>query len=290
MFIARTLQELAARHAAISGSALALVPTMGALHQGHLSLLQAARGRGYRVAVSIFVNPTQFDNPDDFARYPRDTDVDLAMLRDAGCDLVWLPSVDTMYPVETPVRIETGGPAEGWESECRPGHFAGVATVVVKLLNQVRPAAAFFGEKDWQQLQVIRDVVTSLFIPVAIEAVVTLREADGLAMSSRNRFLGSDERRRAPALYQGLLRTVRAIVEGDPVAIVLATAREDLALRGFAVDYLALVAGSSLRAISKPVSGARLIVAARLGSVRLLDTIAIETGTPVGPGFRNHPA
>lgn len=285
MFIARTLQDLsrAGREAPTnSPGRLALVPTMGALHAGHLSLLEAARHDGHRIAVSIFVNPTQFDNAGDLARYPRDEAADLAMLRDAGCDLLWLPTVETMYPADGDARIETGGPARGWENDARPGHFGGVATVVTKLLNQIRPACAYFGEKDWQQLQVIRSVVSELFIPVAIKGVTTLRDADGLALSSRNRFLGVDERARAPSLHRCLLRAARAIAEGDASEVVLDTAREDLKLRGFDLDYLALVDGRSLRVLTEPAAGARLIAAARLGSVRLLDN------TPVDPEFVNH--
>ncbi len=278
MFIARTLQDIFhyRRSASDAGArALALVPTMGSLHAGHLSLLQAARRDGYRAAVSIFVNPTQFDNAGDLARYPRDEDADLAMLRDAECDLVWLPSVETMYPQGSDARIKIGGPAIGWEGDARPGHFGGVATVVTKLLNQIRPVCAYFGEKDWQQLQVVRSVVAGLFIPVAIKGVATMREADGLAMSSRNRFLGTAERVRAPALYRCLLRAGQAIAEGDPVSVVLDTAREDLRLRGFDVDYLALVDSSSLSPVAQLGSNARLIGAVRLGSVRLLDNIPI---------------
>jgi pantoate--beta-alanine ligase len=286
MFIARTLQDLSQARLAMpddSAATLALVPTMGALHAGHLSLLQAARRHGHRVAVSIFVNPTQFNNADDLARYPRDPDADLALLRDAGCDLVWLPSVETMYPQPAAARIEIGGPAIGWEGDARPGHFSGVATVVTKLLNQIRPARAYFGEKDWQQLQVIRSVAAELFIPVVIEGVATVREPDGLAMSSRNRFLSAEERRRAPALYRCLLRAARAIAEGDAVSVVLDTAREDLALRGFEGDYLALVDGPSLRSVDQPATGSRLIAAARLGSVRLLENV------PAGPDFTTPP-
>ena len=274
MFVARTLQDLAQATLAPS-TPLGLVPTMGALHAGHLSLLQAARRNDNRVAVSIFVNPTQFNQADDLARYPRDEAADLELLRQAGCDLVWLPSVQTMYPGAGDTRIEIAGPARGWESEARPGHFNGVATIVTKLLNQVRPARAYFGEKDWQQLQVIRCLAAELFIPVAIEAVPTLREPDGLAMSSRNRFLDADQRRRAPALHRCLLRARQAIIDGDTVPVVLDTAREDLVLRGFDVGYLALVDGPSLRALSAPASGGRLVVAATLGAVRLLDNVPL---------------
>ena len=275
MFVARTLHDLSEALSALPGP-LGLVPTMGALHAGHLSLLRAAARGGNRLAVSIFVNPTQFNQADDLARYPRDEAADLALLRDAGCDLVWLPALATMYPDGASTRVEIAGPACDWEGRARPGHFSGVATVVSKLLNQVRPARAYFGEKDWQQLQVVRSMVDELFIPVVIEAVPTLRETDGLAMSSRNRFLDTDGRRRAPALYRCLLRAADAIADGDAIAVVLDTAREDLILRGFDVDYLALVDGRSLRAMSSPAMDARLIAAARLGGVRLLDNVPLS--------------
>ncbi|WP_428376605.1 pantoate--beta-alanine ligase [Lichenicoccus sp.] len=275
MYVARTLDELVAAVAAL-GPDLALIPTMGALHLGHLSLLSAAGRESRHVAASIFVNPTQFNQGDDLARYPRDEDSDLALLRDAGCDLAWLPSVEIMYPGGDEIRIVPGSAALGWEGDARPGHFSGVATVVAKLLNQVRPACAFFGEKDWQQLQVIRSIVEALFIPVRIEGVATKREADGLAMSSRNRFLTPLERQRAPALHRCLRRLARAIADGDEVDVCLATAREDLRLQGFSVEYLALVAASSLQAIAENRPGARLLAAARLGSVRLLDNLAVS--------------
>ncbi len=274
MYVARTLDELVAALAAL-GPDLALVPTMGALHAGHLSLLGAAGRQATHTAASIFVNPTQFNQSDDLARYPRDEDSDLAMLREAGCDLAWLPSVETMYPSGDEIRIVSGDAALGWEGDARPGHFSGVATVVAKLLNQVRPALALFGEKDWQQLQVIRGVVEALFIPVRIEGVPTLRETDGLAMSSRNRFLTPQERRRAPALYRCLSRLAAAIADGDDLDVCLVTAREDLRLQGFSLDYLALVDGHSLQTIPQSRPGARLLAAARLGSVRLLDNLEV---------------
>ena len=280
MYVARTLDELAAGIASL-GPGLALVPTMGALHAGHLSLLEAARHGGAPVAASIFVNPTQFNQSDDLARYPRDESADLELLRQAGCDLAWLPSVQTMYPAGDEIRIVPQGAALGWEGDVRPGHFSGVATVVTKLLNQVSPQRAYFGEKDWQQLQVIRSVVDALFMPVAIIGVPTLREPDGLAMSSRNRFLGEQERERAPALYRCLSRLAQAILDGDEVDVCLATAREDLTLRGFSVEYLALVDGGSLHPAAELMPGARLLAAARLGSVRLLDNL--EVVLPGGP-------
>ncbi|WP_428391890.1 pantoate--beta-alanine ligase [Lichenicoccus sp.] len=283
MLVARTMQDLTRARAATcnNGETLALVPTMGALHKGHLSLLEAARARHDRIAVSIFINPTQFNDADDLARYPRSEDDDLKALRTAGCDLVWMPTTETMYPDGDAVRVALDGPARGWEGAHRPGHFNGVATVVTKLFNQIGPASAFFGEKDWQQLQVIRSVAGALFLPLTIEGVATVREADGLAMSSRNRLLAAEDRRRAPALYQGLLRADAAIAQGDCVSVVLNTAREDLLLRGFDVDYLALVDATSLSAIDGPTGGARLIAAARLGDVRLLDNI------PLAPAIKS---
>ncbi|WP_135467804.1 pantoate--beta-alanine ligase [Crenalkalicoccus roseus] len=270
MRIARDLPTLRAEVARLGR--LALVPTMGALHEGHLSLLAAARREGEAVAASIFVNPLQFGPQEDFARYPRDEAGDLAKLERAGCDLVWMPSVEVMYPPGRATTIEVGGPAEGWEGEARPGHFRGVATVCAKLFLQTGAAVAVFGEKDWQQLQVIRRMVTDLDLPVRIVGCPTVREADGLALSSRNRFLSAEERARAPALHAVLRRVAGELAAGALVEAALAAARTDLAAQGFAVDYLALVAPETLRpAATLP---GRLIAAARLGSVRLLDNIA----------------
>lgn len=274
MHIARTLAELHAARAALAGP-LALVPTMGALHDGHLSLVRAAREAGGAVAASIFVNPTQFGPAEDFTRYPRDPDADCAMLQAAGCDLVWLPTVETMYPPDAATMIDVAGPALAWEGAMRPGHFRGVATVVAKLLGQVRPDAAYFGEKDWQQIQVIRRMTADLLLPAAIVAVPTRREADGLAMSSRNRYLAPDHRARAPDLFAILCRARGALRAGGAVESVLAAGRDALGGSGFAVDYFALVAPDSLAPLAVLAGAARLIAAARLGSTRLLDTIAV---------------
>jgi pantoate--beta-alanine ligase len=199
---------------------LGLVPTMGALHEGHLALVQAAReaarGRNGLVAASIFVNPRQFAANEDFARYPRDEPRDLAMLEQAGCDLVWLPDLATMYPPGDSTVIEVAGPAELWEGAARPGHFRGVATVVAKLFGQVRPDAAYFGEKDWQQIQVVRRMVADLLLSVEIVAIPTLRAADGLALSSRNRYLDPAQRAAAPEAGRG--RRGRASPGGGTVA------------------------------------------------------------------------
>ena len=267
MLIARTTDELAARR---PPGRLSLVPTMGALHEGHVALIHAARRHGGAVAASIFVNPLQFEAGEDLARYPRDEAADLQTLERAGCDFVWMPSVETMYPPGDATTIIVEGPALGWEGEARPGHFRGVATVVARLFGQLAPAAAVFGEKDWQQLQVIRRMTRDLSIGVRIEAVPTRRDPDGLAMSSRNRFLAPMERKLAPLLH-GVLRD---LARGPLRQSELAAARETLERAGFAVDYLALVEGESLRPLERATAGSRLLAAARLGSVRLLDNIA----------------
>lgn len=275
MLIARTLPELRAATARLrqGAPALALVPTMGALHDGHGALVTAAVGSGAATVASIFVNPLQFGPTEDLARYPRDEAGDLAKLEAWGCRLAWLPDVATMYPPDGATTIDPLGPAEGWEGAARPGHFRGVATVVAKLFGQVGAEAAYFGEKDWQQLQVVRRMVADLHLPVSVVGVPTVREADGLALSSRNRYLNEVARGRAPELVRALRRVASALAGEAPAAPVLATERERLAAAGFAVDYLALVDGKSLRAIERTAPAARLIVAARLGAVRLIDNI-----------------
>jgi pantoate--beta-alanine ligase len=274
MLIARTLQDLAAARAQVLTALgpIALVPTMGALHAGHIALLAHAREACPAVAVSIFVNPTQFGPGEDFARYPRQEEQDLARLRDAGCDLVWMPHADIMYPPGDATTIDVAGPAQGWEGAARPGHFRGVATVVTKLFGQMRPHAAVFGEKDWQQLQVIRRFTADLSLPVEIRAAPIVREPDGLAMSSRNRFLTTAERAVAPRLYAALcaLRAAPEMAQG------LRAARASLAEAGFAVDYLAVVDGATLRQCDPPEDNARVIAAVRLGSVRLLDNVPLR--------------
>jgi pantoate--beta-alanine ligase len=273
MRIARTLSELRDARAEL-GPELGLVPTMGALHEGHLALVHAARTH-CPVAVSIFVNPLQFGPKEDLARYPRDEAGDLAKLEEAGCDLVWLPDVPTMYPEDAVTTITVGGPATLWEGALRPGHFTGVATVVAKLFGQIRPLAAFFGEKDWQQVQVLFRMVKDLQLPVAIIPVPTVREPDGLALSSRNRFLSAAERAAAPAIYAALRQAAIAIDADVPVAAALKTANAAISAAGMQPDYLALVDATSLEPIEALARPARLIVAARAGAVRLLDNIRV---------------
>jgi len=249
---------------------------MGALHAGHLELVAAARRHADAVAASIFVNPLQFAADEDLARYPRDEAGDLAKLRDAGCDLVWMPPVGVMYPPGTATAIEVAGPSAGWEGDARPGHFRGVATVCAKLFLQTGAEVAAFGEKDWQQLQVVTRMARDLDIPIRILPVPTVREADGLAMSSRNRFLSPQERATAPLLHRAMTQAATAIRTGAPVGAALDAATRTLRAAGFVPDYLALVEAETMRPLAtrRAEGPMRLIAAARLGTVRLLDNIA----------------
>ncbi|GLR47109.1 pantoate--beta-alanine ligase [Sphingomonas astaxanthinifaciens] len=260
------------------GNTLALVPTMGALHDGHLALIAEARRVADRVAATIFVNPLQFNDPKDLEKYPRTEEADLAKLEAAGCDLVWLPTPDQLYPAGFATSISVRGVSERWEGEHRPGHFDGVATVVAKLLLAVRPDIAIFGEKDWQQLAVIRRMATDLGLGIGILGHPTVREADGLAMSSRNALLGTDERAQAVAIPQVLGEIARQILAGESVAASLANGKARLLAAGFSgVDYLALVDGASLEPLETVGENMRLLVAAKLGTVRLIDNIPVTS-------------
>jgi pantoate--beta-alanine ligase len=251
---------------------------MGALHAGHLALVERARTLADRVAATIFVNPLQFNDQSDLARYPRQEDADLQKLEAAGCDLVWLPTPDILYPAGFATTVSVAGVSERWEGEHRPGHFDGVATVVAKLFTAVRPDVAVFGEKDWQQLAVIRRMTADLGLGVAIEGHPTIREADGLAMSSRNALLAPEDRDRAVALPQALSVAAKAIAAGEDVAAVLEAARQALVAEGFTrVDYFALVDGNSLEPLKTATQNMRLLVAARIGGVRLIDNIAVTS-------------
>ena len=280
MQICRDLPSLRAATAALraAGRRLAIVPTMGALHEGHLALVAAARAAGAdAVAASIFVNPLQFNPNEDLARYPRDVEGDLAKLRSVGCDLVWMPPVEAMYPPGNATVIEVAGPSAGWEGDARPGHFRGVATVCCKLFLQTQAEIAAFGEKDWQQLQVVTRMAADLDVPIRILPVPTVREADGLALSSRNRFLSPAERATAPVLFQAMTKAAGAIAAGARVAESLDEAIATLRGAGLAPDYLALVgAGTLVPLTARRQDGPmRLIAAARLGAVRLLDNVAV---------------
>jgi pantoate--beta-alanine ligase len=256
---------------------LALVPTMGALHAGHMALVAQAKTRAEKVAASIFVNPAQFGPTEDFGRYPRQEEQDARMLEGAGCDLLWMPSVHDMYPEGFATNVSVADLSRRWEGEARPGHFDGVATVVAKLLLSVRPDVALFGEKDFQQLAVIRRMVVDLSIQVEIVGVPTVRDADGLALSSRNAYLSDDERRRAVAL-PSTLETARGMIrDGSDVAATIEQARSSLSETGFSrIDYFALVDSSTLDPLDRPEGEMRLIAAAVIGTTRLIDNIAVS--------------
>ena len=275
MQIVRSSEELARARAAMAGK-VALVPTMGALHAGHKALVDEARRSADTVAATIFVNPTQFGPNEDFTRYPRREAEDARMLEAAGCDLLWMPSVSDMYPQGFSTSVHVGGVSERWEGEARPGHFDGVATVVAKLLLSVRPALALFGEKDFQQLAVIRRMVGDLNIGVEIRSLPTVREEDGLALSSRNAYLSSEDRERAVALPRALEYARRAILDGTAVRLALDTGRKMLVEAAFSrIDYFALVDATTLEPLESPQGQMRLIAAAAIGGTRLIDNLAV---------------
>jgi pantoate--beta-alanine ligase len=258
------------------GRTIALVPTMGALHAGHMALIEAARNEADRVVASIFVNPLQFGANEDLARYPRQESEDAELLQNHGCDLVWLPTTDQLYPPGFATTVSVSGVSDRWDGAARPGHFAGVATVVAKLFAAVRPDLAFFGEKDFQQLAVIRRMSADLGLDVAVRGVPTVRDADGLALSSRNAYLDADERKRALALPHALKQAREAILGGEPVEAVLDNARRTLSQAGFnPIDYVALVDSETLDPLEVPSGEMRLIAAAVIGTTRLIDNIRV---------------
>lgn len=260
---------------------IALVPTMGALHEGHLTLVREAKARAAHVAVSIFVNPTQFGPNEDLDAYPRRMAEDSRLLEAEGVDLLWAPDVAEMYPAGFSTNISVSGVSEGFCGGARPGHFDGVATVVNKLFNQVRPDMAFFGEKDWQQLAVIRRMARDLDLTLPhvdhIHGVPTVREDDGLAMSSRNQYLSHDERQAAAALPRAMRKAIAGIGNGEDPNAALAGLVAELSAAGFSsIDYAALADATSLAPLAKLESNpARLLVAARIGKTRLIDNMAV---------------
>jgi pantoate--beta-alanine ligase len=259
-----------------AGDAIALVPTMGALHRGHLELVRLARARCRRAVVSIFVNPTQFAPHEDFDRYPRDEAGDLAKLAEVGCDLVWAPDRSEMYPEGFATRVAPDGAAEGLESEFRPHFFTGVATVCCKLFTQVAPDIAVFGEKDYQQLCVVRQMVRDLHLPLEIAGLPTVREPDGLALSSRNAYLAAEERRIAPLLHRVIADVGRGVAERGNVAAAVTQGRAALEAAGFKVDYLEVRDAETLRPAATPTGRPlRVLTAAWLGKTRLIDNVAV---------------
>jgi len=277
--VARTVPALRRAVAALrkAGGSVALVPTMGALHAGHLALVRAAKKRARRVVVSIFVNPTQFAPNEDFASYPRRFAADLKVLAQAKVDLIWAPSAAVMYPDGFATQIAPSGAAQaGLEDKFRPHFFGGVATVVAKLFTQVGPDVALFGQKDYQQLRVVTQMAADLDLPVTVVGIATVRERDGLALSSRNAYLSAAERRNAPVLCRVLKQGAARIKGGEPPAQVLSEGAAEIMRAGFTLDYLEARHARTLAPVSSRQDGPiRLLVAARIGKTRLIDNIAV---------------
>jgi pantoate--beta-alanine ligase len=255
---------------------VAFVPTMGALHEGHLSLVRIARAQARTVVVSIFVNPLQFSPSEDLAKYPRTLDADLELLDRENVDAVFTPAAPDFYPPGFSTSITVGGVSEGGEGAVRPGHFAGVATVVAKLFNVVGPDIAVFGRKDLQQAAVVERMIADLDFPVRLVIAPISREEDDLARSSRNVYLTAEERRRAGALPRALFSAARRVREGEPIRAVEAEVRKDLESAGFSVDYAEVVDPATMRRIDRPFAGAALAAAVRIGKIRLLDNVLIR--------------
>ena len=276
--VVRTIAELRARVGGWHGRGekVAMVPTMGALHAGHLALVEDGFRRADHVVVSIFVNPTQFAPHEDFQTYPRTEDADLDALATLGADLVFAPNALEMYPLGNATRLEMAGPAQGLESDFRPHFFGGVATVVAKLLIACGPDVAIFGEKDYQQLAVVRQMVIDLALPVTIVGAPTVREADGLAMSSRNAYLSPEERAVAPVLNAEMRRVAEVVRSGGDAIAAVAAAREAILAAGFRqFDYLEIRNAVTLAPPKEPGEPLRLLAAAWLGRTRLIDNIAV---------------
>lgn len=277
----QTVRDLAGLRDAVAafraeGATIALVPTMGALHAGHMALIEAARRPGTKVIASIFVNPKQFGPNEDLARYPRREAADARLLADHGCDLLWAPPVEVMYPEGFATNVTVTGVSDGLDGAARPGHFDGVATVVTKLFNQTRADVAYFGEKDFQQLAVIRRFVADLDMAIEIVGVPTQRDDDGLALSSRNIYLDEEQRAKAIALPRALGVAARSIARGDDPEGALAEARGALVAAGFEVDYVALADAETLAESPAADRPRRLLAAARMGTTRLIDNVAVE--------------
>jgi pantoate--beta-alanine ligase len=280
VIVARTRAELEMALARLPRP-LGAVPTMGALHAGHLSLARRARAENASVALTIFVNPTQFLPHEDFERYPRPLERDLALAEEVGVDLVFAPPVEEVYPPGFATTVSVAGPSQRWEGVCRPGHFTGVATVVTRLLNLLRPERAYFGEKDYQQLQVVRRLVSDLALPVEIVGCPTVRDPDGLALSSRNVYLSPEERQRALALSRALFTAAERVAVGERDARALeALMHQHVTAAGLEVDYLAVVDPVSLEPVSEVRHPARALGAVRVGTVRLIDNVALVPPPP----------
>jgi pantoate--beta-alanine ligase len=280
IIITRTVADLrqTVRAFRTAGHTIGLVPTLGALHDGHTALVREAKKRVDRVITTIFVNPTQFAPNEDLAKYPRTEESDLAKLRAVKADVLFAPSVDVIYPDGFATTVSLAGPAvAGLEDRFRPTHFAGVATIVAKLFTQSGADIAMFGEKDYQQLMVVTRMARNLDLQIRVIGIETVREEDGLAMSSRNRFLSPADRAVAPILYQTLRRTADAMIAGDAFEASLAAGRQAIIAAGFKLDYLEARHAASLAPITTLAAGpVRLLVAARIGQTRLIDNMAVN--------------
>jgi len=274
----RDLETLRARIAELKadGGTIAFVPTMGALHAGHMALVAEGRRRASHVVASIFVNPKQFGANEDLSTYPRREASDIRMLEEEGCALLWAPDAAAMYPKGHATNVSVSGVSEGLDGGSRPGHFDGVATVVLKLFNQVQPDLALFGEKDFQQLAVIRRMVRDVDLALEIVGVPTQRDADGLALSSRNAYLTDEERKSARALPRALGEAANIIQSGGDIEAALASAREKLGKAGFdPVDYVELRDAETLAQVAALDRPARLLAAAKIGRTRLIDNLPV---------------
>jgi pantoate--beta-alanine ligase len=280
MEIARSIEEArgALRRPRVEARTIGLVTTMGALHEGHLSLVAASRARCDVTAVSVFVNPTQFGEGEDFKAYPRDLEADASMLAGAGVDVLFAPDVDAMYPPGAVTRVDPGPLGTVWCGAARPGHFVGVATVVTKLLHVIAPDVAFFGEKDFQQLRVIQRVVADLDIPAHVVGCPIVREGDGLALSSRNRYLTPEQRVHALVLSRALARARERVAAGetDGAAVQAELAATIAAEPGVTLDYAAVVDARTLACVTEMSRESRALVAARVGNTRLIDNVALH--------------
>ncbi|PPD40377.1 MAG: pantoate--beta-alanine ligase [Methylocystis sp.] len=278
--VVHTVREMRARVGAwrAGGARIGLVPTMGALHAGHISLVEAARRHAERVIATVFVNPTQFAPGEDFSRYPRTLPADCEKLAAVKADLVFAPAVEEMYPAGFCTTVSLEGPAKAdLEDRFRPTHFPGVATVVAKLLNQAQADVAVFGEKDYQQLRVIETMARDLDIATRIFGAATLRDPDGLAMSSRNVYLSAEDRARAPALHRALSEAAERIAEGAAIGAVMEEARAAITAAGFAIDYVEARDARTLARVADRSEGPiRILAAARLGATRLIDNVAVD--------------
>lgn len=280
MIVATTAKEVRRAVTAwrAAGERVAFVPTMGALHDGHVSLVELARRHATQVVASVFVNPTQFGPGEDFERYPRTPEQDAARLEEAGCDLLFLPAVDVVYPPGASTRVRVEGPSAGYEADFRPGHFEGVATVVAALFGLVRPDVAVFGEKDAQQLAVVRALVRDLHLGIEIVGAPIVREADGLAMSSRNVYLSAEERRAAPVLARALEAARAALGAGErSAAALVASIRSVIAAEPLVrLEYAAVVGADDFRPRERAEGDVVVPIAARLGNTRLLDNLHLR--------------